>query len=557
MHHENDQFLRYLRENIRFDSIKEGLLNISVQLRKYDGFSEISARFNTLLEKIYYAENIVKQYVKYERTQVEGYTYNSDVDTSHMKFTPVEFDKLKPFQKLVLLLFDAFDEEKLRILDECLYKEISNTHAWKKICTVQEFIHQKCSMVYNFENWILITTNKDMDVQLVNYFSKCYDHRLPRLKKNRHKFSFSNGIYFSKYTTDSEDDLMDKFIEYGSDDHNVLDHSEASCKYFAKEFRYYNENIPENIMTPCLDSIYIYQGLSCEVIKINKMFLGRMLYDVGELDNWQVIQMLLGSGGTGKSTIHNIVRMFYDHDDVGIMSNNYQKIFGLCDIYDKFAFIAPEIKRDWGIDQAEFQEIVSGGKLNVNIKHKPSLTVQWKTPGMLAGNENPGFVDNSSSIQRRVVVTRFDKKVINVDPSLSVKLEEEIDSIMKQCNLYYLTAVRRYRNNDIWTWIPRYFLETQTMMACASNALIAFLDSDILSYGEEHYIPMDEFFKRFNYFCTENNYRKPNINVDMYSSPFARYNIVIDNKVNKQYMGRMYTNTTFLMGVNFSQQCES
>jgi phage/plasmid-associated DNA primase len=45
--------------------------------------------------------------------------------------------------------------------------------------------------------------------------------------------------------------------------------------------------------------------------------------------------MLLGTGGTGKSTINNIVRMFYDSEDVAVIGNNFQTLFGLADIYEK------------------------------------------------------------------------------------------------------------------------------------------------------------------------------------------------------------------------------
>lgn len=235
------------------------------------------------------------------------------------------------------------------------------------------------------------------------------------------------------------------------------------------------------------------------------------------------------------------------------MGNNYQKTFGLSDIYDKFVFIAPEIKRDWGIDQAEFQEIVSGGTVNVNIKHKQSVKVLWKAPGMLGGNENPGFVDNASSIQRRVVVTRFDKKVVSGDPQLYKRLEDEMDCILKHCNSRYLEFVNTSAHKDIWTFLPNYFLETQSLMASASNSLFAFLDSDIVEINKDNYIPMEEFFKRFNVFCSDNNFQRPKINVDFYRSPFSKYDLQVQ-KCNKKYpknQGKMYRNTNFIIGIDF------
>lgn len=550
----------------KFGVMNTMLLSLGSELTKrkmmntQDGM-ETLVKYNNLLEKVYYAKYVINHFEQYKRTGDQGYDFSLNVDQTMFKFKPLVYDQMKPFQKLIFKFFDFFAQNNYRKCGEYVYEEITtpySTHAWKQKCKIIEIINKECSMIYNLPNWYMLTSQKDMDKQLQEYFTRCSDSRFPELEKNRHVFSFKNGIYFANSTEatgikmETSHSYKDMFVAYGSDDFKLIATNVTACKYFDMDFRCAETEIDE-ISTPILDSIYNYQGLSDEVIKINKMFLGRMLYNVGHLENWQVIMMLLGSGGSGKSTITNIVRMFYASEDVGIMGNNFSKTFGLSDICDKFAFIAPEIKKDWGIDQAEFQEIVSGGRINVNVKHQASRRVEWVTPGLLAGNENPGFVDNACSIQRRVVVTRFDKKVDDGDPQLCQKLELEIDCIIKQCNMYYLEHVNRYQNKDIWKWLPDYYLETQKMMAAASNALYAFMDSDILEFNEDSYIPMDEFFKRFNLFCMENNFLKSKINVDFYRTPFNKYKIELLTKCTKQYptgYGKLYKSINFLKGVD-------
>lgn len=546
-----------------FHALNQTLLSLGNEMTKRRMMNDTTefvtlAKFNNLLERVHYARCLVNHFDQYKKTETQGYDYSLNVDQTMFKFTALVYEDMRPFQKLIYKFLDFFANNNYRKSEDLVFEQICNphaTHAWVKKCTILELINKECNMIDNLGNWYILTTQKDMDKQLEHYFMRCNDSRFPELKKNRNIFSFKNGIYFANQieatgttqATDTHDSLCDSFIEYDSIEFRSLAVNVTACKYFDIDFS------NNDAGTPILDSIYEYQGMSADVIKINKMFLGRMLYNVGQLENWQVIHMLLGAGGTGKSTITNIVRNFYESDDVGIMGNNFSKTFGLADICDKFAFIAPEIKKDWGIDQAEFQEIVSGGKINVNVKHHPSKRVEWVTPGLLAGNENPGFVDNACSIQRRVVVTRFDKKVDDGDPQLGRKLEKEIGCIIKQCNTYYLNYVNLYKNKDIWTWLPQYYLETQKMMAAASNALYAFLDSDIIEFGDEFYIPMDEFFKRFNLFCMENNFQKPKINVDFYRTPFNKYRVQVLPKHTKQYppcFGKMYKNATFLKGVD-------
>ena len=494
----------------------------------------VCEQFNLICCKIHYGQQVLKQ-IQYFKSNVTSIP-------SLFMFNPVEYDKLNPFQKLTFFLYDFFESNRFRKLGEYCYEEIRNpypTKAWIQKKKIIDVVHEQFGMLKNYTYWLLFTTTKDMDKRITEYLCRSEDSRFPTLKKHRNIFSFTNGIYISLVRST----MTDCFIAYGSEQYKMLDDSYVACRYFDQPFTNSTE-------TPVLDSIFKYQQLDADVISVNKMFLGRMLYKVGQLDNWQVILMLIGCGGTGKSTINNIVRSFYDHEDVGILGNNHQKTFGLADIYDKFAFIAPEIKRDWNIDQAEFQEIVSGGKININIKHKSSQMVQWTAPGMLGGNENPGFVDNASSIQRRVVVTRFDIKVDDVITDLNNRLDNEISQIIKSCNLQYLKYVKLYQNKDIWKWLPPYFIKTQRIMASASNSLHAFLDSTLLRKDSEAYMPMSIFFKQFNEFCKENNFMKPKINVDFYKAPFSKFDIRIVTKDKVRYDGRIFRNESILYGVD-------
>ena len=212
----------------------------------------------------------------------------------------------------------------------------------------------------------------------------------------------------------------------------------------------------------------------------------------------------MSQGGTGKSTIANdIVKKFYDDEDTAVMSNNIQAKFGLADIHDKFIFIAPEIKRDWCLEQSEFQEIISAGTLNVNIKHKKSEVIHWKSPGILGGNEVPGFCDNSGSIKRRVMVTRFENKVQVKDGNtmLGKELQKEIPSIIKKCNMLYLEKARCFGRSNIWDKLPSYFIDTQEKMSETTNPLVNYLNSGKLTFDKEDYIPLQRFVQNFNEHC--------------------------------------------------------
>lgn len=489
-----------------------------------------------------------KAYIEQHHIFCGGLSKNNVSDIFIKIPSTFEFENLSSFQKLIFHAIDTVQKYKYKRYENDIYEEIKNPHptrAWQRRCSIIEFINNEFSMINNYTIWLLLTSSKDMDRRVSEYIAKTFDERFPELKKNRNIFSFKNGVYISHvYDSENKPTYIDKFVQYTSPEFQDL--QVTSCKYFDLDMDI------ENHETPVLDSIFQYQDISNLNISIIKMFIGRMLYNVGLLDDWQVIMMFIGSGGTGKSTITNIIKKFYENDDVGVISNNFQTIFGLGDIYNKYIYIAPEIKRDWKIDQAEFQEMISGGKMNINKKHQSSVMVDWTVPGILAGNENPGFTDNALSIQRRIVVSRFDTKVENADGNLSKKLYNEISSIIRSCNLQYLKYARLHGDKDLWSWIPPYFKETQKLMTTSTNTLNAFLDSDNIRFGTDLFIPKDVFFKEYNIFCNNNNMTKNKITIDFYKSPFQKYKITINKCVQKTYRNRDYSNYTFLYGVDIS-----
>jgi len=81
-----------------------------------------------------------------------------------------------------------------------------------------------------------------------------------------------------------------------------------------------------------------------------------------------VLPFLKGAASSGKSTIlTRVCRGLYEPADVGTLSNNIERKFGLSALAEKLIFIGPEIKSDIALEQAEFQSIVSGETVQVRL----------------------------------------------------------------------------------------------------------------------------------------------------------------------------------------------
>jgi hypothetical protein len=238
---------------------------------------------------------------------------------------------------------------------------------------------------------------------------------------------------------------------------------------------------------------------------------GRLFYNVGELDSFQVIPFLKGLANTGKSTVVKVVQSCYAPQDVQVLSNNIEKRFGLEPMMEKFMFVAPEIKDNFGLDQAEFQSMVSGDPMSISRKFKTAQTLTWIVPGILAGNEPPKWVDKAGSIARRVVTFPFTVPVHVVDPTLEAEALKELPFFIRRCNLAYhalidFLAKPEQDNKSIWSIMPEKLLTARKQLTLNTSALGDFLKENteiVVAEGPDRmkqWVPWDFFLEKLHAF---------------------------------------------------------
>ena len=226
---------------------------------------------------------------------------------------------------------------------------------------------------------------------------------------------------------------------------------------------------------------------------------------------------------THNSTIVlKVCKNFFDTVDVGILSNNIERKFGISAFYDKYLIVAPEVRNDLAIEQAEFQSIVSGEDIQVNVKHKKAFSVEWSVPGALAGNEVPSWADSAGSIQRRIVLFEFAKPVRNGDMRLADKLNDELPNIIQKCNKAYLEKARMYSDANIWSVLPAYFANTRDSLAQATNSIEGFLASPDVRVGDDQWCPLDDFKSALKDYEIKNSIPSRRYSNDLFVGPFEK-----------------------------------
>ena len=523
-----------------------------------DNEFKIVTRINRLIEMADDAYEIVFRYTRqYERINhptlvcVDTNVNNSLFRSSTMN---IDDDNLAPYQKLLLAFLNEMYTKKYRKYNNQCCKQIivngHNTKAWKPVMKIEDFVYAFAQKETEYGVWKNLTAKGSNGNEAIRFLQNSKDIQFPEIKKNRHVWSYNNGLFVGKEWDTKTGRYTCRFYPYESKEFQYLDPTIASCKYFDKHFNHFNHLEDwRDIPTPHFQSVLEYQNFEPEVCNWMYVMGGKMCFDVCDLDKWQIIPFLKGIARSGKSTIiTKVFKKFYDSEDVKTLSNNVERKFGLSSIYDGFMFIAPEVKGDLCLEQAEFQSLVSGEDISIACKYKQAQSVEWKAPGILGGNEVPNWKDNSGSVLRRILPWHFGKQVMEADQNLDDKLDMELPAIHHKCIKAYLDYAQKYSDKDIWNVVPKYFKIIQQQVAMVTNSLQNFLASEKVRYGPDLFCPQKNFIAIFNQHCMENTLGKIKFNQDMYAGPFSSKNLEVRTEA-KTYRGQAYSATPFIFGV--------
>ena len=505
-------------------------------------------------------ENILRHYISYERVSTPTVQPQFPKFSDPSAMDDEEIESISPYQKCLLYTLEetykcGYRRYKGHCCEEIKTIEGYITRAWNPIFPIDQFVYSIAQKDSSFTNWKNFTSKGSIFREVIDHVSKCKDQQFPEISKRRHVWSFKNGLFVGKEWIPDRGVYDCRFYPYESSDFACLDPTIVSCKYFDQQFDDFSHlERWQDIPTPNFDKVLKYQKLEQEVCNWAYVMGGRLCYDVGELDSWQIIPFFKGIARSGKSTlITKVFKKFYESEDVGVLANNIEKKFGLSAIKDNFMFIAPEIKADLGLEQAEFQSIVSGEDVSIAVKNKTAVSIEWNVPGVLGGNEVPNWKDNSGSILRRILPWNFTKQVREADPQLDEKLNRELPIILLKCVRGYLDYSNKYRNRDIWNVVPKYFEIIKKQVAMVASTLTNFLESTSIKFGDELCVPQTIFVQMFNQHCSANNLGKPKFNQDFYIGPFSSRDIEVREEIVK-YKGRTYPKQPVIFGLDVIEE---
>lgn len=456
---------------------------------------------------------------------------------NHVPLNEKLVGKATPYEVFTKYLLQKASEEFLarhRDFPDLLYRQKKyngkGTYAWEKAYTLEEFIGEKCSRIYYPEGYEIGVKRPRLRDEAMRWIRGLPDdYHLPILDRDRHVFSFRNGVYFCKQ--DHFAYYADGPVVYPAGDEKA-GREPVAANFIDEDLDPQFDKVGARcaeIETPYLDIVFNYQNFSQQTQHHIWALLGRLLYWIGEeitfpinnphtgqveeitiSDCWNVCLCLHGIRGTGKSTVANVIYDMYSEDDKCAFANDMRKIQGLEGANDKFLILCPDLTKDFWLNRGTWQVMVEGGPVSAGGMYMANKTVKWRTHMLMVENENPFKNDLHGSAARRQATIIFPRGVNaqDVDPQLERKVLENKGNQLLKMNRMYHCALLVNGKRGFWDWCSEQFKESSATLKSETNPWLMFLQSEEVVLNPEepnkYYISLNDLRTKFKDFCRRN-----------------------------------------------------
>lgn len=371
----------------------------------------------------------------------------------------------------------------------------------------------------------IITKYPSAERMIVNYLEN--STQIQNIVPCRYMFSFLNGIYNAK---------TNMLYAYQRGDTpwvgDIPTPERTTCNFldYEFEFRTYESEMkgtgnPSLIQTPNMQRILDAQQIPEDAALWLYGLTGRLLFDVGDMDNWQVFPFIKGTAGSGKSTWFDVFTRVYQHSDVGVMISQGRRDFCIEHLYDKYTFLCADVDNKLTVPDTTWTLIATGERVAVDRKHKSAIDTNWTTTCAMSGNEYPPFTDNGGRMGRRLVQWLFDSVVAQGDTQLKDKCLSNLPKILYKCVTAYHYLLARHKHKVLYSStevLPKYFHVTKLEMQKRTNSLTGFVHSNNVKPEPHSTVPLDTFIKAYSDYVQNN--RMKMVNVDIANMNAILYN---------------------------------
>lgn len=282
------------------------------------------------------------------------------------------------------------------------------------------------------------------------------------------------------------------------------------------------------------------------VIKLTVLaFMGRWALETNKYDDWQLMLIFMGSGGTGKTLLmEHMMKQWFPSQFIGTLSATMEKQFGLTDMDKKWGIIADEMRGWIGLDASNLLRMISGQSLPISQKNKdPRVVDEFRAQIVFGGNAWPTNLDDvEGSMKRRSVFVSMDRPVPpdQAMDNMTSAAKAEAGAALLKCIAAYRALrqwlLRRHQKRDVRPFMDAYFAEQASKWLNSANVFDEFLRRGpfVFDLGGEAsaerriYMPLDVVRRLFYEHCERTGIRSPPRWCDaLFRAPFQQRRVEI------------------------------
>lgn len=212
-----------------------------------------------------------------------------------------------------------------------------------------------------------------------------------------------------------------------------------------------------------------------------------------------------GKGGTGKSTIINLLREMVGAENYGAVTLQHlmQERFAKIGLYRKVANFDTDAKPQYLADGATLKMLTGEDAIYADRKNKEPITFYNYAKLTFAMNELPPMRDFSGGLKRRMLILRMDKVLTD-----EVKQLYPLEAIKREMPGIFNEAMRGLRR----LLDKRQFSESKQMQQEVvswekGNDVVALFIEDECEVGEDLKTPVKEAYTDYRIYCQNSGYK--------------------------------------------------
>lgn len=287
------------------------------------------------------------------------------------------------------------------------------------------------------------------------------------------------------------------------------------------------------IDTPAVETLFMYQLVEPDKMATRQnqeeymailAMLGRLLFDVGDMDRFDIMPWFEGPGGCGKSSVQTHIKSCFDPDDVAIMSNTIEETFGTSPLAKSKIVLGYEIGLGFRLPHLSWLSMVVGEMVSSASKNKDPLMQRWTSSMMFVGNGFPAWNDQQGQTSRRIFHVHMRRVVLKQNLNLAAELTAEVGAfILKAVCAYHNLLLRVGRFDQVWQHLPMRFREARKNLQIRLNVVLDFIfNSEQVRLAPGQSMPASDFRRMLSAHCTTAKKTAP-ASLDEILSVLAQY----------------------------------